>query len=231
MARRIAIIPARGGSKRIPNKNIRDFCGKPMIIHSLQTARESGLFDTIHVSTDSIVIREVVESHGYKVDFMRPPGLADDHTPIMPVLKYVAETYFSMGRDFDQVWLVMACAPLVECVDLRNAAALFDQVGADSAVMAISEYPVPIEWAYTFSPNAKLTPVSSGMFAVRSQDIVKKYFDAGVFTIFPKTKVLNSEGAGTDAGFIGYEMLRYKAIDIDTENDWRFAERMYQLKM
>ena len=79
MIRRLAIIPARGGSKRIPNKNIRDFCGKPMIAHILQTARASGLFDVIHVSTDSLLVKEVVEKLGFSIDFMRPAELADDH--------------------------------------------------------------------------------------------------------------------------------------------------------
>src|SRR5947207_11884930 len=122
MTKRIAIIPARGGSKRIVNKNIRDFCGKPMVAHVLGTAKASGLFDVIHVSTESTTIRRIVEDLGFRVDFLRPIELADDQTPIMPVLKYVADTFASRGQVFDQVWLLMACAPLIDSRDLNEAA-------------------------------------------------------------------------------------------------------------
>lgn len=231
MTRRIAIIPARGGSKRIPNKNIRDFFGKPMIAHILQAARESGLFDEIHVSTDSTAIRETVENLGFHIEFMRPAELAGDHTPIMPVLKYVTETYASRGQMFDQVWLLMACAPLVESADLQQAAQLFDQSGGTNPVLAISEYPVPIEWAFSRASDGKMTPVRPGMFAIRSQDLEKKYFDAGVFSVFPISNVEASEGAGSDDNFIGYMLPKGKAIDIDDEADWLLAEAMYQLRV
>lgn len=228
MTRRIAIIPARGGSKRIANKNIRDFCGKPMIAHILQVARESGLFDEIHVSTDSAEIRKTVENLGFHIEFMRPVELADDHTPIMPVLKYVTETYMSLGRQFDQVWLLMASAPLVQSSDLRQAAQLFDQAGGASPVLSVSEYPVPIEWAFNRAADGKMAPVQPGMFAVRSQDLGKKYFDAGVFVVFPVQAVLKSEGAGSDAGFIGHVIPKGSAIDIDDEADWALAEVLFR---
>ena len=113
--RRLAIIPARGGSKRIADKNIRAFCGRPMIAHILDTARASGLFEVIHVSTESPRIASVVEALGFEVHFPRPIAqLADDKTPLMPVLRYVTETFQSRGQTFDEVWLLMACAPLIE---------------------------------------------------------------------------------------------------------------------
>ena len=228
MKRRIAIIPARGGSKRVPNKNIRDFCGKPMIAYVLQAASASGLFDEIHVSTESADIRETVEKLGFQIDFMRPHELADDYTPIMPVLKYVVDAYASRGRLFDQVWSLMPCAPLVESADLLKAANLFDQSGGGRSVLAVAEYPVPIEWAYRRMPDGKITPVQSGMFATRSQDLEKKYFDAGAFAGFPATVVRSSEGAGSDVGFVGYVLPKGKAVDIDDEADWSLAESIYR---
>ena len=177
MTARIAIIPARGGSKRIPRKNIRDFCGRPMIAHILHAARVSGLFDVIHVSTESEDIREVVEKLGFPIDFMRPVNLADDDTPIMPVMKYVVDAFAMKGQVFDQVWLLMACAPNISSNDLQQAAASFDSADSGNSLVAVSEYPVPIEWAFTRSEDGKLTPVKSGMFALRSQDIEKKYYD------------------------------------------------------
>ena len=121
--RRLAIIPARGGSKRIPNKNVRDFCGKPMLAHILSAARDSGLFETVHVSTENAAIASVAAEQGYPVDFMRPDNLADDYTAIMPVMKYVVDEYERRGRTFDQVWLLMACAPLIAASDLVGIAA------------------------------------------------------------------------------------------------------------
>lgn len=229
MTGRIAIIPARGGSKRIPNKNIRNFCGKPMIAHILGAARESSLFDVIHVSTESTDIREVVEALGFRVEFMRPGELADDHTPIMPVLKYVADTYAANGHIFDQVWMLMACAPLIEAHDLQQAAALFDCTVTRDPLLAVAEYPVPIEWAFSRSEDGKLTPVQAGMFAVRSQDLGKKYFDAGAFAVFPIATVRASQGSGSDSGFIGYVLPKGKAIDIDDQADWALAEAMYRI--
>lgn len=228
MTRRIAIIPARGGSKRIPNKNVRNFCGQPMITHILRAAQESRLFNVIHVSTESSFIRETVENFGLNIEFMRPIGLADDHTPIMPVLKYVMETYASRGQLFDQVWLLMACAPLIEAIDLQQAAQLFDETNGTSPVMAISEYPVPIEWAFSRASDGELTPIQRGMFAVRSQDLAKRYFDAGVFTAFPAVTVQASKTAGSDDGFIGYILPKSKAIDIDNKADWDLAETVYR---
>lgn len=231
MTARIAIIPARGGSKRIPKKNIRDFCGKPMIAHILQAAKISDLFDVIHVSTESADIREVVEKLGFPIDFMRPEKLADDHTPIMPVMKYVVDTYAAKGRVFDQVWLLMACAPNLGARDLQQAAAMFDRVGGGSPLVAVSEYPVPIEWAFTRSEDGKLTPAQAGMFAVRSQDMGKKYFDTGSFAAFPAATVQASQGAGSDSGFVGYVLPKGAAIDIDDEADWALAEAIYRLRI
>ncbi len=143
--KRLAIIPARGGSKRIPNKNIRDFCGQPIITHVLAAARDSGLFSTTHVSTESKSINKVATKFGFPPDFPRPESLADDHTPIMPVLRYTAEEYARIGEHFDEIWLLMACAPLIKADDLIAAASLFSENGSNSPVLAVSEYPVPIE--------------------------------------------------------------------------------------
>lgn len=227
---RLAVIPARGGSKRIPDKNIRDFCGKPMVAHILDAARESELFDTIHVSTDSSTIAEVVTRLGTPIDFMRPKSLADDQTPIMPVLKYVAKEYEQQGHSFDQIWLLMACAPLVSADDLKLAESLFTAAGGHDPLLAVSEYPVPIEWAFSRESGGHLKPVQPGMFAMRSQDMEKKYFDAGSFAIFTANTVLSSEGAGSDTGFIGYTLPKGTAIDIDDEEDWALAQAIFRAR-
>lgn len=225
--KRLAVVPARGGSKRIPNKNIRDFSGQPMITHVLMAARTSRLFDTIHVSTESESIRDVAITFGFAPDFSRPNELADDHTPIMPVLRYVAEEYAKRGQTFDEIWLLMACAPLIDANDLCKAAALLQGSGTKDPLLAVSEYPAPIEWAFSRGENGALKPVQAGMFAIRSQDLKKHYFDAGSFAAFPAERVLQSEGAGSDSGFIGYPLPKGSAIDIDDEQDWQLAEAIY----
>lgn len=228
MTRRIAILPARGGSKRIPNKNIRDFCGKPIIAYALDAAHKSGLFECIHVSTDSRNITEKVVELGFEIDFMRPADLADDHTPIVPVLKYVVEQYREIGRFFDEVVLIMPCAPLIESGDLIGASALMEQFESRKQVLAVSPYPVPVEWAYDLSDDGILTPLQSGKFSIRSQDLRDKYFDVGMFCFFPVNKILMAEGAGDDGAFVGYEVPKSKAVDIDNEDDWLFAEAIYR---
>lgn len=228
MVKRLAVIPARGGSKRIANKNIRNFCGRPMITYILQTARASGLFDAIHISTESKAIRAVVEAEGLTIDFLRPAELADDDTPIMPVLKFVVDSYAERGMLFDQVWLLIACSPLVESEDLRQAAAVFDNGGGSKPLLAVAEYPVPVEWAYGRSADGALTPQQPGMFARRSQDIAKSYFDAGAFAVFPARTIRESTGAGSDQGYLGYVLGKRKAIDIDDEEDWALAEALFR---
>jgi N-acylneuraminate cytidylyltransferase len=227
---RLAIIPARGGSKRIPRKNVRDFAGRPMITHILQTARASGLFDTIHVSTEDDEIARVASDAGFRPDFARSPELADDTTPIMPVLRHVAETYGARGRHFNEIWLLMACAPLVEAADLQKAAELYDSHQGKRAVLAVTQYGAPIEWAFELAADGSLTPVQPSSFAISSQNLVPKYHDTGTFIIFPAQRVIASTGAGSDEGFIGYPLARTKGIDIDSEEDWALAEAVFRAR-
>ena len=107
--KRIAIIPARGGSKRIPDKNIKNFCGNPMISYPIKALIESKLFEKIHVSTNERKVVEVVNKIGLKVDFYRPESLSDDYTPIMPVVKYVIGEYRKKNENFDEIWGVFPC--------------------------------------------------------------------------------------------------------------------------
>ncbi len=228
MTGRIAIIPARGGSKRILDKNIREFCGKPMISYILDTARRSELYDVIHVSTDSERIAETAENLGFPVDFMRPGNLADDNTAIMPVLRFVVDSYMQKGMEFEEVSLLMACAPLIEPDDLIAAAKLLALHKREKPVLGVAPFPVPVEWAFDRHADGTLVPLQPGMFSVRSQDLKDKYFDAGMFCFFPVQSVLDSEGSGRDDQFIGQVLPKYKALDIDEPEDWQFAEALYK---
>ena len=230
MIQRLAVIPARGGSKRIPRKNILNFAGKPMIGHILDTAKNSELFDIIHVSTEDDEIFQIVSDLGFPPDFKRLNDLSDDDIPILPVLKSVTEQYLKLGTSFNEVWLLMPCAPLIEPRDLRAAASLFENSEGQNTVLAVTEYPVPIEWAFDRDEQGRLAPVVPGMFATPSNNIQPKYHDTGTFSIFSAEEILSSEGAGNDCGHIGYLLPRASGIDIDTLDDWQLAEAVYQYR-
>tara|TARA_B100000795_G_scaffold268192_1_gene254676 strand:- start:7148 stop:7855 length:708 start_codon:yes stop_codon:yes gene_type:complete len=226
--KRLAIIPARCGSKRILNKNIRKFCGRPIIHYVLDIINESKLFDTVHVSTDCEQIRKIVTDFGCPPDFVRPTEIADDQTPLMPVLKYVCEKYLKQGKDFDQIWLLMPTSPFLEVKDLVMAENLFSESESSKSILAVSEYQVPIEWAFERAKGGVLKPLQQGMLAIRSQDLSPKYHDTGSFSIFSMNDILSSVGVGNNFNFVGYVLPKYKAIDIDTLDDWYFAEALYR---
>lgn len=225
---RIAIIPARGGSKRIPRKNVADFCGRPMIEYSLRAAEASELFDTIHVSTEDEGIAAVVRKLGFDTPFLRPKHLADDVTPIMPVLRHALTRFAEEGMHFDQVCLILATCPFLEAEDLRGAARLYDQHHGEQAVLSVAPYPVPIEWAYGMEENGQLIPRTPGAFAIRSQELETCYYDTGTFVLFPTSFILEADGAGDDTRYVGYPLAKHKGIDIDDAHDWAFAEIVFR---
>lgn len=228
MRRRLAVIPARGGSTRLKDKNILPFMGRPMIGHSLAAAAGSGVFETIHVSTDSERIRAVVEAEGFPVEFLRDPRLADDHTPLMPVLQWVLKTFHQeLGRTFDDVCLLMPTAPLIGSEDIRQAHEQYEAAGEGRSLLAVSAYPAPVEWAFRRAVDGSLTPREPGMFAVRSQDLVPSYYDTGTIAIFPTSAVL-SDRPPDDRSFVSYVLPREKAVDIDDEADLRLAEALFR---
>jgi len=198
-----------------------------MISYALQAAKESKLFDVIHVSTDSERTAQTVTQLGFSIDFMRPMELADDHTPIMPVLKYVLETYHDRGIEFEEVTLIMACVPLLEAEDLIQASKLKAENSHQKKVLGVAPYPVAVEWAFKRHVDGTMLPVQPGMFSVRSQDLDVKYFDAGLFCFLSAEEVLASEGAGTDNAFLGQIVPKYKVVDIDEPEDWILAEALY----
>ena len=230
MIKRLAIIPARGGSKRIKNKNIKSFCGKPIIYYPLEALKKSKLFSKIHVSTDDDKILDLVENFGFKVDFKRPPNLSDDFTPLMPVLKYVTKEYKKSNLFFDEIWLIMACNPLLSSEDLISASILFQKRDSHQSLIAVIEYPAPIDWAFSMDKENKLHPISPGKFLMRSQDIKKTYYDAGAFAIFDSKKMEKINEEGSDLNHLGYVLRKGSTVDIDDINDWELAEKIFKSK-
>ena len=223
---KIAIIPARGGSKRIPDKNIVDFLGQPLLSYSIRAAAKSGLFDTIHVSTDSERIADVAARFGCPVDFMRDSNLADDHTPILPVLQWTLDQSEQRGKKFESVCLLMPTAPLIDTNDLLKADEFFRQRGEARTVIAVSRFNVPVEWAFHMQPDGTLKPREAGAANKRSQDLPTAYFDTGTFLFIPASEV--KAGNINDDRMIAFPIARHKAIDIDDREDLEFAEIVFR---
>lgn len=224
---RIAIIPARGGSKRIKDKSIVDFCGRPMLSYALAAAKDSGLFDVIHVSTDSTRIAAVAADLGFPVDFLRDPAFADDHTPLMPVLRWVLQQFAARGQAASDVCLLMPCAPLVEAGDLRGAHEAFVKAGRKTMVLAVVPFPYPVERALAMDSEGVLRPKFPESWHKRSQDLDPAYHDAGLFSFSPAAHILDPELVVTDR-LLPYALPRYKAADIDEPEDLEYAEILYR---
>ena len=224
MTKRLLIIPARSGSKRIKNKNIRLFQKKPIIYFPLEEARKSKLFEKIHVSTDSKKIKKIVESLNFKVDFLRPKKLAGDKVSTEKVLRYVVREYEKMNLYFEEIWSITPCSPLINKSDLIKAAKKLYRY-KKKIILSVSKYSVPIDWAFKKKKDF-LIPLIKDSYKKRSQDILDMYHDSGNFVGIPisffKCKKINF-----DKNYIAYELPKKRSVDIDTFEDFQLAEILY----
>jgi len=223
---RLLIIPARANSKRIKNKNIKIFCGHPIIYYSLQTARKSKLFTKIHVSTDSDKIIKILKKYNFIVDFKRPKKISSNYIQVIDVLRYVVDEYKEKGFEFDEIWSLSACSPLTKVKDLLSAAKLMSEK-KNKILLPVTEYSAPIEWAFKFKKNNHLKPIRSGFYKKRSQDLEKKYHDTGAFICIPK-KFLSKKIKLLDQHYLGKIIPKSRSIDIDEIEDWKLAESLYK---
>jgi CMP-N-acetylneuraminic acid synthetase len=228
----LVIIPARGGSQRIKEKNIVDFYGKPLIIYSLDAAKRSNLFDIIHVSTDSEKIKLISDDFlGYS-NFRRDLQFAGDNAEILPVLRWVVEEFIKRGREFDDVCMLFPTAPLILPIDLIEAYKIFLAENRRLPVVAVAKYPVPIEWAYTpeVTSSELVRTFSHELTGVMSQKLAPKFYDAGAFAFF-ETKQLLDEDCDIGSNLIGYKLPRHRAVDIDTPEDLEFAKLLFKANL
>lgn len=226
---RIAIIPARGGSKRIPGKNIREFCGKPIIAWSINAALQSRCFDDVIVSTDDDDIASVASKYGASVPFMRPPELSDDYTPTLPVLRHaILEMERQTDRPVETGCCIYATAPFVTPAILREG---MDILLADQNLdfaFGVTSYPYPIQRALAINAEKHIKMLYPEHELARSQDLPERYHDAGQFYCFRRKGVLDEKGffSACSAPVI---IPREHVQDIDTEEDWRCAELAHEL--
>lgn len=217
---RIAIIPARGGSKRIPRKNIKDFLGKPIIAYSIEAALNSKLFDEVMVSTDDEEIARIARLYGALVPFMRSRKNADDHATLNDVLKEVIEQYAKAGKQFTQGCCILPTAPLVTPILIKKGADLLSEKGFDS-VRPLVAFPAPIQRALSLDNEGEVSMVNPEYYRTRSQDLEEHYYDAGQFYWFKVPGLLTSGNRG------GFKIDATYAQDIDTSTDWKLAELKY----
>ena len=208
----VAVITARGGSKRIPHKNIKEFCGKPIIEYSIEAALKSGVFDEVMVSTDDEEIAEIAKRAGAAVPFYRSKEAAGDYAATHEVILEVLEEYEKRGVTFEKVCCIYPTAPFLTAEVLRESMERLEQTGADGVVPVV---------AYSFPPQNRLK---------RSQDLERYYHDCGQFYLL-RVEAFRNERSMVLHNTIPYIMDEMKVQDIDTPEDWKLAEVKYRLGM
>ena len=224
---RLAVIPARGGSKRIPRKNIRLFCGKPMIAWSIEAAFASGCFDRVVVSTDDAEVADVARCHSAEVPFVRPPELADDHAGTIPVVSHAIEWHRQQGLAPTEVCCIYATAAFVLARDLNRGLDLLVGAGCDYA-FSVTNYAFPIQRAIRITTVGRVEMLHPEHFGTRSQDLEVTFHDAGQFYWGRAEAWLNGKSIFS-SGAVPVILPRYRVQDIDTPEDWDRAELLFQV--
>jgi len=224
---KLAIIPARGGSKRIPRKNIKPFAGKPMIAWSIEAALASGCFDRIIVSTDDAEIADVALAHGAEVPFMRPSELSDDHTGTIPVVAHALGWMCQQVCPVDFACCLYATAPFVQAKDLRQGLDVLQCSGAQYA-FSVTSYAFPIQRAIRIRADDRVEMLNPEQFNTRSQDLEEVFHDAGQFYWGLSNAWLNHLPIFSQDS-VPVRLPREMVQDIDNSEDWKVAELKFKL--
>lgn len=224
---RLAVIPARGGSKRIPRKNIKDFLGKPIIAYSIEAALDSGCFDQVIVSTDDAGIAGVARACGAETPFVRPPALADDFTGTNAVVKHALGWFQAEGVTFDTACCIYATAPFLRPQDLKRGCDLLES-GDKQFAFSVTTYDYPIQRALRISAQSGLQMMYPEFSETRSQDLEAVCHDAGQFYWGRAQAFLNDLPLFASHS-LPVPLPRHLVQDIDTPEDWFTAELMYKV--
>ncbi len=222
----IAIITARGGSKRIPKKNIREFCGRPIIAYSIEAAVGSGVFDEVMVSTDSEEIAEISKACGANVPFMRSEQTASDFASTKDVLMEVLQKYRDIGKTFDDIVCIYPTAPFITSEKLKEAFGVFKESGS-SLLIPVVRFSYPPQRAYVIKDGRLSFKWEQYRYA-RSQELEPFYHEAGQFYCYNIKDYLAADGAIKD-NIIPFILAESEVQDIDTEEDWKMAELKYAM--
>ncbi len=223
---KLCIIPARGGSKRIPRKNIKNFNGKPMIAYSIEAALMSQCFDEVVVSTDDEEIAELSEACGAKVPFMRPESLANDHAGTLPVIKQAIDWFDQYDVAPNEVCCLYATAPFVSASSIQKAYLQLKETQADYC-FTVTSFAFPIQRAIKVTAENRVEMFQPENFNTRSQDLEEAFHDAGQF-YWGKAEAFKRMEPLFSANASPFILPRYRVQDIDTPEDWLRAELMYR---
>jgi len=226
---KLAVIPARGGSKRIPNKNIKQFCGKPIISWSIDAALQSDCFDQVVVSTDDAEIADVALKCGAQVPFIRPASLSDDHTTTTAVIAHAIDWFAAQGEAPEQVCCLYATAPFMTAEDLRAGLRVLTESGVDYA-FSVTSYSFPIQRAIRITSGQRIEMFNPESFNSRSQDMEEAFHDAGQF-YWGRATAWQKNIAIFGSTSSPVLLPRYRVQDIDTEEDWLDAELKFKVLM
>lgn len=224
----ICIIPARGGSKRIPRKNIRPFLGVPIIQRVIETALESHCFSEVMVSTEDHEIRDLALAAGARVPFLREPELADDHTPTLAVLQQVIRSYRRAGQSFETGCCLYPTAVLTRPAHLQDAQRQLFQSPDLAYLVPVLRYSHPAQRALSLNPRAMLEPLFPEWLASRSQDLAPSFHDAGQWYWF-HTRAVETAIPILGPHSAGFEVSELEAQDLDNEIDWKLAEMKFKI--
>jgi len=220
----IALIPARGGSKRIPRKNIKPFCGKPLIAYSIEAAIQAACFDRVIVSTDDDEIAAVARDYGAQTPFTRPADLANDFCVIDAVVEHCFNWIEASGSSIAKLCCIYATAPMISSDDVRTGLQRIQEDSSAREALAVTHFPFPIQRAQCLTPEGYLQWAQPEHRSTRSQDLEERYHDAGQF-VWINYEVPPTRSAGCRPVFVD----RYRVQDIDTEEDWENAEYLYEV--
>ncbi len=223
----VAIIPARGGSKRIPRKNIKPFMGKPMMAYSIEAAIESECFDRVIVSTDDEEMAQVAISLGAEAPFIRPVSLSGDHTATVPVIKHALEFLIESGDEIEFACCIYATAPFIKASDLKQALASLKNTNSDYC-FSVTTFAYPIQRSLRVNQAGSIEMLYPENYLVRSQDLEEAFHDAGQF-YFGRCQAWLSEKPILADGSIPHIIPRSRVQDIDNPEDWHQAEIMYEV--
>lgn len=223
----VAVIPARGGSKRVPHKNVRSLGGKPIIAHTILAACESGLFQRVVVSTDCTEIAQIAVAFGAEVPFLREAALADDFTPISAVTADALGRLEAAGDRYDYVAQLMANCPLRNAADIRDSYCQLDETDADAQISVTRFGWQNPWWAMQSDANNSLKSLFPQMKTTRSQDLPELFCPTGAVW-WARADILRREKTFYVDNVRGWEIPWQRAVDIDTEEDWAMAEYLMQ---
>lgn len=227
MERNIGIIPARGGSKRIPRKNVKLFLGKPILAYSIETLLETRLFEEVMVSTEDEEIAEVARTYGAKVPFLRSKETSHDFATIADAVQEVLSVYAARGKEFDNVCCMLPTAALIHWKDVEEAYALFEKQNVP-AVCPVVPFSYPIWRSLKVDPTGKMSMFWPEHLNARSQDLEPAYHDSGSFYWIRKDALLRHHTFFVP-GCMAWVMDEMRVQDIDNEVDWQLAEMKYRL--